>query len=163
MLTEKEKKDRQLKKISMCVRSAHVTLCAWRLCVRAFVWHVAALHFSRNQEPDSISPDLLRAVECDRKHLPCRCVRTHAHLHTQPSEEQSNRTHTLPQASREEGSKGWWSHTTPTVDLPVTHIIWKSPLPVQPQKWNDFVMRYVIHSTPFFFFKSNYFFHYYEK
>lgn len=46
---------------------------------------------------------------------------THTHMHAQAPEEQSNRTHTLPQASREEGSKGWWSHSTPTVNLPVTH------------------------------------------
>lgn len=54
-------------------------LCAWRLCVRAFVWHVAALHFSRNQEPDSISPDLLRSVECDRK---TSTIQMCAHMHT---------------------------------------------------------------------------------
>lgn len=54
-------------------------LCAWRLCVGAFVWHVAALHFSRNQEPDSISPDLLRSVECDRK---TSTIQMCAHVHT---------------------------------------------------------------------------------
>ncbi len=52
-------------------------------------------------------------------------VHTHTHAHiltrVQAQEEQSNRTHTLPQASREEGSKGWWSQSTPTVNLPVRH------------------------------------------
>lgn len=69
-------------------------LCAWRLCVTAFVWHVAALHFSRNQEPDSISPDLLRSVECDRK---TSTIQMCAHMHTCIHNPQRNKAtgHTL--------------------------------------------------------------------
>lgn len=58
------------------------------------------------------------------------CTHTRAHMQTQAPEEQSNRTHTLPQASREEGSKGWWSHSTPTVNLShsATSPVTRTPL-----------------------------------
>lgn len=134
----------------MCVRSAHVTLCAWRLCVRAFVWHVAALHFSRNQEPDSISPDLLRSVECDRK---TSTIQMCAHMHTCIHNPQRNKAtgHTLfPRpAERKEVRAG--GHTNGRSACH-THYM-KVPFTSTTSEMKWLVMRYVIHSTPSFLIK----------
>ena len=118
-----ESKQSQRQRQRACVGALFVSLTACVSYVMAFVWDSAAVHPTRNQEPDPNSPDLLRVVECDRKHTH---TRTHIHTRTHRCMHKPKRNratgHTLPQASREEGSKGWWSQSTPTVNLSVTQV-----------------------------------------
>lgn len=104
------------------------------LCVCVLMWHLcetlqlSTLPGIRNQTQSHLTSCELRSVTKNMH------VRAHTHTHTYTlariHKPQRNRAtgHTLfPRPAEKEGSKGWWSHSTPTVNLPVTHFKLPSP------------------------------------
>lgn len=96
MLSERGGGGRQtVEKISMCVRSAHVTLCAWRLCD---MLQLSIFPGIKNQIQSHLtSYDLWSVTE---KHLPYRCVHTCTPAYTTLRGTKQQDTHSSPGQQR---------------------------------------------------------------
>lgn len=111
---------KKLKKEQRCGRVC-VYLMSLYLCEMLQLSTAARI---RNQTQSHLTSCELRSVTKKYAHI-------HMHAHPCVPKAWRNRAtgHTLfPQASREEGSKGWWSHQPPTVNLLVTQCKPPSPL-----------------------------------